>query len=168
LFVIHIVLLLIVLFYVLFVCKCVLYHCHRVSTQLQLTNISCATCIPLFIISDLIIIVRVGEFNWLTDTHCKVKGCKMPIEMVNSSTGGTKKFLFKSRKIFRQKHSVIVHENSWRSYEMCHLQLLRFPAIEGRGKKRRYGKCVPWLSATYRRHFGQTTRNSIENNSVSR
>ena len=29
-----------VLFFVLFVCKCVLYYCHRVATQLQLTNIS--------------------------------------------------------------------------------------------------------------------------------
>jgi hypothetical protein len=27
-------------FYVLFVCICVLYYCHRVATQLQLTNIS--------------------------------------------------------------------------------------------------------------------------------
>jgi len=25
-------------FYVLFVCKCVLYHCYRVFTQLQLTK----------------------------------------------------------------------------------------------------------------------------------
>jgi hypothetical protein len=27
-------------FCVLFVCKCILYYCHRVATQLQLTNIS--------------------------------------------------------------------------------------------------------------------------------
>ena len=30
----------IVLFCVLFVCKCVLYYCHRLSTKLQLINIS--------------------------------------------------------------------------------------------------------------------------------
>jgi hypothetical protein len=35
----HILLKLILLFCVLFVCKRVLYYCHRVSTQLQLTNI---------------------------------------------------------------------------------------------------------------------------------
>ena len=29
-----------ILFYVFFVCKCVLYYWHRVTTQLQLTNIS--------------------------------------------------------------------------------------------------------------------------------
>ena len=30
----------ILFFCVMFVCKCVLYYCHRVVTQLQLTNIS--------------------------------------------------------------------------------------------------------------------------------
>ena len=35
-----VILLLYVLLFALFVCKCVLYYCHRVFTQLQLTNIS--------------------------------------------------------------------------------------------------------------------------------
>ena len=48
--VIYIGLLLFVLFYVLFVFKCVLYHCHRVLTQLQLTNVSyhIIDCHPVF------------------------------------------------------------------------------------------------------------------------
>jgi hypothetical protein len=32
--------LLFVLFYVFIVCKCVLYYCHRVTIQLELTNIT--------------------------------------------------------------------------------------------------------------------------------
>ena len=39
-FVICVVLLLFVLLYALSVCKCVLNYCHRVTSQLQLTNIS--------------------------------------------------------------------------------------------------------------------------------
>jgi hypothetical protein len=40
LIVICVVRMLFVLFYVLFVCKCVLYYCHQVATQLQLANLS--------------------------------------------------------------------------------------------------------------------------------
>jgi hypothetical protein len=68
---------------------------------------TCAAYIPLLIICDLIIVVRFGEVNLLTDTHCKVKDCKTPIEMVNSCAEDKNKFLLKTRKIFFQKHSNI-------------------------------------------------------------
>jgi hypothetical protein len=45
-----------------FVCKFLLYYCHRVSTQLQLTNISYhikATKCPIIIIIIIIIIIVV-------------------------------------------------------------------------------------------------------------
>ena len=32
-----------IVLFCIFVCECVLYYCHRVSTQLQLTNISYIT-----------------------------------------------------------------------------------------------------------------------------
>jgi hypothetical protein len=50
---------LIVLFYVLCLCKCVLYYCHRVSIHLQLTNISCRI-ISCHIMSCHIIPYRLG------------------------------------------------------------------------------------------------------------
>jgi hypothetical protein len=40
----------IVLFYVVFVCKCVMYYCHRASTQLLLTNISSSSSSSSFVL----------------------------------------------------------------------------------------------------------------------
>ena len=64
----------ILLFCVLFVCKCVLYYCHRVSTQLQLSNISYIVCI----ISS----KKAGismQSSWIVVTHLHDKPKYAPI-----------------------------------------------------------------------------------------
>jgi hypothetical protein len=54
--------LLIVLFCVLFVCKCVLNYCHWVLTQLQLTNISISTTV-----------FKGADGKWLTSCSCRLR-----------------------------------------------------------------------------------------------
>jgi hypothetical protein len=72
--------LLTVLFCVLFVCKCVLCYCHRVSTQLQLANIS----VSMYRQYSISLSTRrcgqlcdVADFTPGTDTH--FRSCKFQI-----------------------------------------------------------------------------------------
>ena len=54
-------------FCVLFVCKCVLYYCHRVSTQLQLINISIS-----------ISVYEYCSYDWVVSGYCSLyfsEGC---------------------------------------------------------------------------------------------
>jgi hypothetical protein len=68
---------LIVLFFVLFVCKCVLYYCRWVSTQLQLTNIS--IYISLSIYDDSQQYKNVGWFYYIA--RLISKQCCLTIEV---------------------------------------------------------------------------------------
>ena len=55
-----------VLFYVLFLCKYLLYYCHRVTTQLQLTNISYIRTVTsaIFLMFFYVIILKVFFLFW--------------------------------------------------------------------------------------------------------
>ena len=74
----------IVLFCVLFVCKCVLYYCHRVPTRLQLTNI-------LYVIEQFTVVVlcwSLQEFSLLLHCWCIASAwLKHPRDRIGPFTG---------------------------------------------------------------------------------
>ena len=74
----------IVIFCVLFVCKCVLYYCHRVSTQLQLTK---------YITSD--IAPQIHNLGDVDGSECSLytlpppKGTPYPLILIEYEAGWT-------------------------------------------------------------------------------
>jgi len=68
-----------VLFCVLFVCKCILYYCHRVSTKLQLTNISYQiTTITLSFLCTFPATSQVPSNHCLWSSDCLIPNCLSP------------------------------------------------------------------------------------------
>jgi len=59
-----------IVFYVLFLCKCVLYYCHGLSTQLHSTNISLSFIVR--ITETLQYTVSAEWFQWLVGDIPKV------------------------------------------------------------------------------------------------
>jgi hypothetical protein len=95
----------IVLFCVLFVCKCVPYYCHRVSTQLQFTNISISTK------QDIWISTRIHEHNIWS------KNSRIPYEY-----NFTISFSIK----------ISIHYYKWTHAAICIQNLLKQPNNENR------------------------------------
>jgi hypothetical protein len=58
----------IMLFCVLFVCKCVLYYCHRLSTQLQSPNIS-SVCVSVCTLIGQNVLEYYGDLKDKVCTH---------------------------------------------------------------------------------------------------
>jgi len=85
----------IVLFYVLFLCSCVLYYCQRVLTQLQLTNISYHNKDQLL------------KYGWAKLQLCTFvgKGKAVPLQ-ARRGPEGSRKLRFPD--LFWQRHKMVV------------------------------------------------------------
>jgi hypothetical protein len=70
----------IVLFYVMFVCKCVLYYCHRVATQLQL-NISHHKCARAY--KSIYIHAHIIHLKVLLGSITQSKKCDFKMDSLN-------------------------------------------------------------------------------------